>query len=410
MTVATRRTRWLPVTAAALTAAATALVWTTPAVGVTTSADAPSTPMLVTSAVTTASGGTEALLDAGWQKFTTAGGVGGTSVEGPYVFDSTKLTKVTVTDAYCHGDAFSVLDDGVSLGDTSTVPEELRTCPPRFYLSDTVRADASMVDTTFSHGVFYVAPGSHALEFVNAAIWNGTDTGSQAFFRLETVSLGMDDCLADGWTNFGTVFPNQGQCIALALALEHQTAANVGTVTFEASPFGTAARGLNPPEPTWHKWTGSFFNPTTYSTRMTTPITQHDPGREVLTVTVPVSLSGLGTTPDVAVATVTMTGQPQITTLVGLGQYGSLGNDAWELVAGPTISLPSRATTWTFRSTAPVTPGQVYDPIVVSFTNGNTGVLDVVYDFSRPATASVSVEAPGYPTGTGSGWYLPSEG
>ena len=96
-------------------------------------------------------------------------------------------------------------------------------------------------------GAFYVGPGSHSLDFVNKAIWNGTDSGSVAFFRLETVSLTKADCKANGWASFGTMFENQGQCVALSNRLQHQTAANVGTVTFAGIPFGTVARGLTPP-------------------------------------------------------------------------------------------------------------------------------------------------------------------
>jgi hypothetical protein len=365
--------------------------------------------LMVFASATPASAATNADLDAGWQQFTTEGGVGGASAAGPYLFESTKLTKVTVTDSYCHGDEFSVLDNGARIGDTSVVPAELHTCPARFYLSDTARADASMADPTFSQGAFYVGPGSHSLDFVNKAIWNDTDSGSVAFFRLETVSLTEADCKAGGWASFGTMFENQGQCVALSNTLRHQTAANVGTVTFATSPFGTVARGLTPPSPSWHKWIGPFAHTTVYDTRRTVPITQADPGREVLTTTVPVSLSGAGARePAVVTVTMTMTPQPQAFTFVATGQYGSLGNTAWELVGNPTISDPSLVTTWTFRSTAPVTPGVHYDPIVISFDNGDNSTFnDAVYNFSHPATASVSATADGYATGTGSGWYLP---
>lgn len=367
--------------------------------------------MVVASAAsaTTASATTNTIVDAGWQQFTTAGGVGGGSVDGPYLFDSTKLTKVTVTDSFCHGDEFSVFDNGVLVGNTSEIPAELHTCPTRFYLSNIARADISMTDPTFSQGAFYVGPGSHSLEFVNKAIWNGTDSGSVAFFRLETVSLTMTDCMANGWTNFGTLFTNQGQCVSLANTLARLTAANVGTVTFEASDFGTVARGLTPPDPSWHTWVGGpFTQARTYDTRMTVPTTQAA-GNEVLTVTVPVSLSGAGAG-DAAVATVTMTMTPQdrFFSWIPVAQYGSLGNSAWELVGDPTISDPSMVTTWTFRSTAPLTRGAAYDPIVISFNVGSpSNFLSVVYDFGRPHTATVSVAADGYATGTGSGFYLP---
>ncbi|MEO7132410.1 MAG: hypothetical protein ABIZ07_13655 [Dermatophilaceae bacterium] len=366
--------------------------------------------LIVFASATTASATTDVTLDAGWQEFTTAGGVGGASTTGPFLFESTKLTKVTVTDSYCHGDVFSVFDNGVHIGDTAEIAPELRTCPTRFYLSDIARADRSMADPTFGHGVFYVGPGSHSLEFVNKAIWNGTDSGSVGFFRLETTSVTMTDCKDSNWESFGTLFTNQGQCVALSNTLRHLTAANVGPVSFEASPFGTVARGLTPPVPGWHKWIGPFAHATTYDFRRTVPITQAA-GNEVLTATVPVSLTGAGAQ-DSAVVTVTMTMTPQdrFFSWVPTGQYGSLGNTAWELVGDPTISDPSMVTTWTFRSTAPVTPGVAYDPIVVSFNvTDNSTFNNVVYTFSNPETASASATAAGYATTTGSGWYLPQK-
>ncbi|MDO5740505.1 MAG: hypothetical protein Q4P07_10195 [Ornithinimicrobium sp.] len=363
--------------------------------------------LMVFTFATTASATTDVSSDAGWQAFKTEGGVGGASVDGPYLFQSTKMTKVTVTDAYCHGDQFTVFDNGVRIGDTSEVPLELRTCPTRFYLSDIARADVSMADPTFGHGVFYVGPGSHSLEFVNKAIWNGTDSGSVAFFRLETASLSKADCMTSGWKSFGTLFTNQGQCVALSNTLRQLTAANVGPVTFAASPFGTVARGLTAPE-SWHKWIGPFAHATTYDTRRTVPITQKD-AREVLTVTVPVSLSGAGAgDPAVVTATMTMTPQDQFFSWVPTGQYGVLGNTAWELIGDPAISDPSMVTTWSFRSTGPLTRGVDYDPIVISFDIGDNSTFNnVVYSFGRPETARVSATATGYLTGTGSGWYLP---
>ena len=245
------------------------------------------------SATTAVPSGSPVTPDAGWQRFQTDGGVGDTSVDGPYTFRSSTLTKVTVTDAYCHGDEFSVVDGRKRLGDTATVPEDLRNCSPRFYLSDIARADASMTDPTFSHGSFYLAPGLHSLDFVNKTIWNGTDPGSIAFFRLESTPLTFADCRADGWKSFGTLFKSQLQCVVVAGVTKLPTTSNVGPVSFATSPFGTAARGLTPPTPDWHKWTGPISRETTYAKRRTTPITQADPGREVLTVTAPVSLSGL---------------------------------------------------------------------------------------------------------------------
>jgi hypothetical protein len=141
---------------------------------------------------------------------------------------------------------------------------------------------------------------------------------------------------------------------------------------------------------------------------MTVPITQAA-ANEVLTVTVPVSLSGAGAgNPAVATVTMTMTPQDRFFSWIPVGQYASLGNSAWELVGDPTVSDPSMVTTWTFRSTAPLTRDAAYDPIVISFDVGDNSTFNnVVYGFGRPHTATVSVTADGYATGTGSGWYLP---
>ncbi len=358
---------------------------------------------------TAVASGSDVHPDAGWQKFQTDGGVGGTSMDGPYTFWSSALTKVTVTDAYCHGDEFSVVDGRSRLGDTATVPADLRSCSPRFYLSDIARADASMTDPTFSHGTFYLTPGFHSLNFVNKTIWNGTDPGSIAFFRLESTPLTFADCQTNGWKSFGTLFKSRLQCLAVAGLTKLPTTTTLGPVSFATSPFGTVARGLTPPDPNWHKWTGPIFREDTYATFRTTPITQADPGREVLTVTVPVSLSGLlAKRPAATTVTLKMTPQPHIASLIGVGQYGSLGSSAWELLGDPVLDSTSKETTWTLRSTAAITPGQAYDPIVISFDIGdNQAVTSAVYDFSRPMTASASAAASGYRTGTGFGWYLP---
>ena len=114
--------------------------------------------------------------------------------------------------------------------------------------------------------------------------------------------------MTSGSKSFGTLFTNQEQCATLSNTLRQLTAVNVGSVTFAASPFGTATRGLTAPE-SWHKWVGPFAHATTYDTRRTVPTTQAT-AREVLTVTVPVSLSGAGAG-DPAVITATMTMTPQ---------------------------------------------------------------------------------------------------
>ena len=104
----------------------------------------------------------------------------------------------------------------------------------------------------------------------------------------------------------------------------------------------------------------------------------------------------------------TMTPQPQAFSFVATGQYGSLGNTAWELVGDPTISVPSTRDDLDLPFDRTRHPRSDYDPIVISFDNGDGSTFnDAVYNFAHPATASVSASADGYATSTGSGWYLP---
>ena len=125
-------------------------------------------------AVTTgvANATTKINVDAGWQSFITGGGVDGASTAGPWVFTNTTVTKVTVTDAFCRGDEFRVYDKDVLIGQTSEVESDFPACPFELFFPAEARADAALADPGFSHGVFYLAPGSHAIEFENKALWS----------------------------------------------------------------------------------------------------------------------------------------------------------------------------------------------------------------------------------------------
>ena len=75
-----------------------------------------------------------------------------------------------MTDAFCHGDEFRVYDKDVPLGDTSEVASEFPACPFELFFPATARADAALADPAFSRGVFFIAPGNHAIEFENKAL------------------------------------------------------------------------------------------------------------------------------------------------------------------------------------------------------------------------------------------------
>ena len=159
---------------------------------------------------------TKITVDSGWQSFITGGGIDGASTAGPWVFTSTTVAKVTVTDAFCRGDEFRVYDKDVLLGETSEVESEFPACPFELFFPALARADAALADPGFSHGVFFVAPGTHAIEFENKALWSETTSGTGAFFRVDSVTVAKNDCKNGGWANYGNLFKNQGQCASLA--------------------------------------------------------------------------------------------------------------------------------------------------------------------------------------------------
>jgi hypothetical protein len=163
-----------------------------------------------------ASATTKITVDSGWQSFITGGGLDGASTAGPWVFTSSTVAKVTVTDAFCRGDQFRVYDKDVLLGSTSEVASEFPACPFELFFPALARADAALADPGFSHGVFFVGPGSHAIEFENQALWSDTTTGTGAFFRVDSVSVTKADCKNGGWMNYGSLFKNQGKCLNVA--------------------------------------------------------------------------------------------------------------------------------------------------------------------------------------------------
>jgi hypothetical protein len=141
---------------------------------------------------------TKITADAGWESFITGGGIDGASIAGPWVFTSTSVAKVTVTDAFCRGDEFRVYDKDILLGDISEVASEFPACPFELFFPAIARADAALADPTFSQGVFFVAPGTHAI-------------------RVDSVTLAKQDCKNGGWKDYGSLFANQGECVSLAM-------------------------------------------------------------------------------------------------------------------------------------------------------------------------------------------------
>ncbi len=163
-----------------------------------------------------ASAATETVTGGAWNRFVSSSTIGGSSVSGPYTFTSTSVAKVTVTDAFCIGDTFRVYDNGALLGETSPVVNEYPACESsgaQWWITSDERADGALADPDQSHAVFFVAPGEHSLEFETITKWSPL-VGSGAFFRVEDVTVSTADCQGDGWTNYGGLFANQGDCVS----------------------------------------------------------------------------------------------------------------------------------------------------------------------------------------------------
>lgn len=144
-----------------------------------------------------------AALTAGtWQffQFTVAGS---TATGSPFTFTSSVAAVVTVTDAFCGGDRFTVSDGVTVLGTTSTVPVE--GCPGT-NISD---PDLALANPAFSHGFFAVGAGAHSIGVVAST---SPYNGGGAYIRYDELTADM--CKKGGWMTFQPLFKNQGDCVS----------------------------------------------------------------------------------------------------------------------------------------------------------------------------------------------------
>lgn len=153
-----------------------------------------------------ASAAAAAALTAGtWQAFT-FGAEGSTATGSPFTFVSTGAAVVTVTDAFCGGDRFTVSDGATELGTTSLVP--VTGCPgPN--VSD---PDLALANPAFSSGRFAVGAGSHSIGVVASTSPYG---GGGAFIRYDPLTAA--GCKSGGWMTFQPLFKNQGDCVSFVV-------------------------------------------------------------------------------------------------------------------------------------------------------------------------------------------------
>jgi len=94
----------------------------------------------------------------GWTSFSFGGP---SSPSNPSTFDFTSAAKgdiLKITDAFLKGDVFKVFDSGVLLGLTSFVPASTS--------NTTFDPDTAFADSTYSKGIFSLAPGSHSISII----------------------------------------------------------------------------------------------------------------------------------------------------------------------------------------------------------------------------------------------------
>jgi len=153
----------------------------------------------------------------GWNFFTFPGVIGGAASD-CFTYTSTGATAVTVTDAFCLGDEFNVYDNGVLLGNTSSVTSEAPAC------SGVSNPDLAIL-ANYSHGTFKIcAAGAHEICITVRDLWVLGGPGG-AFLKVEDATCTAAEACAAGGTVVdaacptGGVYGNHGayvSCVAAA--------------------------------------------------------------------------------------------------------------------------------------------------------------------------------------------------
>jgi hypothetical protein len=141
-----------------------------------------------------------------WQPFF-FGSQGSAAIGSPFTFTTSDATVVTVTDAFCPGDRFTVSEGATTLGTTSLVAVDLA-CS--LVVSD---PDMALGNPGFSSGRFVVGAGAHSIGIV--ASTSPFDGGGTAFLRYDILSPSM--CKKSGWMAFQPAFKSQGDCVSFVV-------------------------------------------------------------------------------------------------------------------------------------------------------------------------------------------------
>jgi len=164
------------------------------------------TAVVIAGAAASAAGGATPIPAGAWQPFF-FGSEGSTAIGSPFTFATSGAAVVTVTDAFCRGDRFTVSAGAATLGTTSLVAVDLA-CG--LVVSD---PDAALANPGFSSGRFVVGAGMHSIGIVASTSPFGG--GGTAFLRYD--SLSPSTCKKGGWQAFQPAFKNQGDCVSFVV-------------------------------------------------------------------------------------------------------------------------------------------------------------------------------------------------
>ena len=141
---------------------------------------------------------------ANWTPFNWVGGDGTTVIESPVGVGAESPVVLSVTDAFCRGDRFTISDGETTLGTTTEVPVD-PTC------SNSVSDPAvAFADPTYSHGTFALAAGSHSIGIVVSTSPFGSGT---AFYSVDPMTPAH--CTGGRWATFTSpTFTSETDCLA----------------------------------------------------------------------------------------------------------------------------------------------------------------------------------------------------
>jgi hypothetical protein len=140
---------------------------------------------------------------AAWLPFNWTGPDGAVPAESPIVIAPGAPVVLSITDAFCRGDRFTISDGATTLGTTTAVPVDL---PCASSISDPAVAFA---DPTYSHGTFALPAGAHSLGIVVSTSPFGSGT---AFRSVDPMTAAH--CTGGRWSTFTSpTFASEAACL-----------------------------------------------------------------------------------------------------------------------------------------------------------------------------------------------------